>query len=152
MAVKVKTIDQDGRVRWKYAKGLNDAHMEVRIGIDPLPSTLTDGIVILETEGQLVVWEKNLDLEIRTPSIEGFPADAVIEFAEAKRRLRRPTGGDGDTADDMSIINQAMDILRADGARYTLQHTPFTGDKQVYLLEVLSKVRSGGLFELQAPS
>lgn len=141
VAVKVRTVDQEGRTRWRYAKGLKDPHMEVRIGIDPLPSTLADGIIFFETEGQLVIWEKDLDLEIKPMTIEGFPADAVVDFVDARRRLRHSAAAADDTANDMSIINRALEIMRTGGARYTLQHTPFTGNQSVYLLEILSKVR-----------
>lgn len=127
-------------MHYRHTKGLTDPHWVVHLGIDPLPSTLKDGITFLDDgNGHLVPWEPDIDLEAKPLDCGEYPAAFEVEFADAKRRLRQPTADPMDAA-DTTVIDKALDLLRSGQCKCHLETNPFPPDRHIYLLDVLAKV------------
>lgn len=140
MATKVKTLTEDGKIRWRHVAGLQAPCLELLLGVDHLPSSLADGITFVESEGLLILWEKDLDQDLRPMRCAQYPAEILIEFVEARRRFRKSTDTGGDVDEDMSVVYKALAKLRNGDAVYQLEHSPFSTDEPVYLMDILDKV------------
>lgn len=138
---KLRIVGEDNRVQYRHTKGLTDPHWVVHLGIDPLPSTLKDGITFLDDgDGRLVPWEPDMDLEARPLECGDYPAAFEVEFVDAKRRLRQSTAEPVDAA-DMTVVEKALDMLHSGQRKCQLESNPFPPDRHIYLLDILAKVR-----------
>ena len=132
----------DGIARERFQKGgFHGLALELCLGLDLLPSTLHQGIVILETGGQFAVWEKDVDVEIQPEACPGLPAEGLLNFKDKRQRTQRPDNQQVDDEELTSVVSKALDMLRHSHATCQLLQSPFAEDAVIYLNDILDKVK-----------
>lgn len=140
----MKMQTASGAVREKFRNtGLEATFLSLQLGVDFLPSTLRDGIMLTVAGDELAVWVRDESLGQDDLGDWQYPKHGVLEFSKKLVRDKTSRVQEARPEDDNEVQLIIANARRAlqDRSMAVLPHSPFpvTGPR-VTLNDLLDKV------------